>query len=148
MLLCSEVMKTRVAFCRESDPVMACARLMRERNIGFLPVLDDQDEVVGILTDRDLVLRVVAEGRVAITPVEQVMTRDVRVCRPEDDLQSVERKMALSGKSRLVVVEDDGRCVGVISLSDVVGKESSTRAGDVLYAVSRHHNVPAAGVSG
>jgi CBS domain-containing protein len=138
VLLCRDVMKTRVASCNETDSVLLCAQLMRDGNVGFLPVLDAEREVVGIVTDRDLALRVVAEGRSTVTPVALVMTRDVRVCRPEDDLQRVERKMTASRKSRLVVVEE-GRCVGVISLSDVVKADSSSRAGDVLYAVTRPH---------
>jgi CBS domain-containing protein len=139
MLLCRDVMKTRVLRCHGTDTVMACAQVMRENNIGFLPVVDGREEVIGIVTDRDLALRVVADGRASDTPVGLIMTRDVRVCRPHDDVQSVERKMALTGKSRLVVVEDGGLCVGVISLSDVVQEESSARAGDVLYAVARRH---------
>jgi CBS domain-containing protein len=124
---CRDVMKTFVYNCDEDAPVAECARLMRDRNVGFIPVLDDERQVAGVVTDRDLVVRVLAAGRTAQTPVSEVMTHDVRVCRPDDDLRLAEQKMAEARKSRLVVVDDRGRCVGVISLSDVAQADSRAR---------------------
>jgi IMP dehydrogenase len=110
---------------------------MLDRNIGFVPVVDTQGQVSGVVTDRDLALRVVAAKRPPGTPVSEIMTRDVRVCHPGDDLPTAERKMAAVRKSRLVVVDDHGRCVGVISLSDIAQADSRVHAGEVLYAVTR-----------
>jgi CBS domain-containing protein len=130
-------MRKAVFVCREEDSVASCAQLMRDQGIGFVPVVDARGQVSGLVTDRDLSLRVLAEKRDAATPVSAVMTRDVRVCHPEDDLLAAEAKMARTQKSRLVVVDGEGRCVGVISLSDVAQSESRAQAGNVLYAVTR-----------
>jgi CBS domain-containing protein len=138
---CRDVMKTFVYNCDEDAPVAECARLMRDRNVGFIPVLDDERQVAGVVTDRDLVVRVLAAGRTAQTPVSEVMTHDVRVCRPDDDLRLAEQKMAEARKSRLVVVDDRGRCVGVISLSDVAQADSRARAGQVLHEVTHRETV-------
>jgi CBS domain-containing protein len=136
-MLCRDVMKSAVIRCHEADTVTACARMMRDQNIGFVPVVDADEQVVGIVTDRDLALRVLAEERAGATPVSDVMTRDVRVCHPEERMEVAEKKMAETRKSRLVVVGKGGRCLGVISLSDVARVESRRRAGGVLQAVTR-----------
>ena len=135
-MFCRQVMKSDVARCMETLSVQACAEMMRDDNIGFLPVMDADKQVVGVVTDRDLAVRVLADDLPAETPVGQVMTRDVRICRPDDDLLAVEWKMSSTRKSRLVVVDDAGHCVGVISLSDVAQADSRSRAGGVLRAVT------------
>ena len=132
---CLEVMKKEVACCLEALSVQACAEMMRDNGIGFMPVVDAEKQVVGIVTDRDLALRVVANALPANTPVGQVMTRDVRICHPDDELREAEWKMASARKSRLVVADDQGHCVGVISLSDVAQVDRG-RAGAVLRAVT------------
>jgi len=137
VMLCREVMKTDVARCMETLSVRACAEMMRDDNIGFLPVVDADKQVVGVITDRDLAVRVLADDLPADTPVGQVMTRDVRICRPDDELLAAEWKMSSTRKSRLVVADDEGHCVGVISLSDVAQADSRNRAGGVLRAVTR-----------
>jgi CBS domain-containing protein len=137
VMRCRDVMRTEVARCSETLSVQACAQMMRDNQIGFLPVLDADKQVVGVVTDRDLAVRVLAEDLPAATPVGRVMTRDVRICRPDDDLETAEWKMASTRKSRLVVADDEGRCVGVISLSDVAQADSRDRAGGVLRAVTR-----------
>jgi CBS domain-containing protein len=129
-------MKTDVARCLETLSVQACAEMMRDNGIGFVPVVDADRQVVGVVTDRDLALRVLANDLPADTPVGQVMTCDVRICRSDDDLREAERKMSSARKSRLVVADEDGHCVGVISLSDVA-QADSRRAGGVLRAVTR-----------
>ena len=141
-MLCADVMKKDVRRCRETVSAADCARMMRDGNIGFVPVVDVHDEVVGVVTDRDLALRVLAERLPGETPVGTVMTRDVRVCHPEDEVQAAGRKMAQVRKSRLVVTDARGRCVGVISLSDVAQADSRAHAGGVLRAVT-HREAPA-----
>jgi CBS domain-containing protein len=137
VMLCREIMKTDIARCAEALSVQACAEIMREDNIGFLPVVDADRQVIGVITDRDLAIRVLADDLPGDTPVGQVMTRDVRICRPDDELQAAEWKMSSTRKSRLVVVDDEGHCVGVISLSDVAQADTRSRAGGVLRAVTR-----------
>lgn len=136
-MLCAQVMRTEVARCPESLSVKACARMMRDNNVGFLPIVDVDRQVVGVVTDRDLAVRVLAEGLAPETPVAKVMTRDVRICHPADDLVEAEWKMSSSRKSRLVVADDGGHCLGVISLSDIAQADVPSRAGDVLRAVTQ-----------
>jgi CBS domain-containing protein len=136
-MLCRDVMTTDVFTCHAGDGVAECARTMRDRNIGFLPVLDHHRRVVGVVTDRDLVLRALAEGREPDTPVSAVMTRDVVSCWPLDDLETAEACMAGGRKSRLVVVDEQGRCAGVISLSDIAQTEARARVGRILSAVTK-----------
>ena len=134
-MLCRDVMSKDVAVCRETDTVNHCARIMRDRNVGFLPVVDARGLVNGLVTDRDLTVRVLAEDLSLASAVGSVMTRDVRVCRARDTLRMAERHMADVKRSRLVVVDDTGRCVGVISLSDVAQADTRAHAGHVLYEV-------------
>jgi CBS domain-containing protein len=136
-MLCRDVMSKDVAVCRETDTVDHCARVMRDRNVGFLPVVDARGLVNGLVTDRDLTVRVLAEDLSLATPVGTVMTRDVRVCRSTDPLRTAERHMAEVKRSRLVVVDAAGRCVGVISLSDVAEADTRAHAGHLLYEVTQ-----------
>jgi CBS domain-containing protein len=134
-MLCREAMTSHVFSCCDGDPADTCAQLMRDRDVGFVPVLDAVERPVGIVTDRDLAMRVLAERRPGDTPLYVFMTRDVLTCRPEDDLRVAEATMTTARKSRLVVVDEAGRCVGVLSLSDVARADRS-RAGAVLRGVS------------
>lgn len=143
-MLCRDVMVKKVQTCREDDSVATCAKLMADCVIGFVPVVDAKGLVMGVITDRDIALRVVSRRMDADTPVAEVMTRDVRVCHPEDDLVSAEDRMAQARKSRLVVVDAEGRCQGVISLSDIAQSDYGARAGRVLREVTRREAPPRA----
>lgn len=130
-------LKERVAHLAPDASCLDAARLMGERNTGFLPVCDRQGVVLGVLTDRDLVLRVMARNvPPGMVPVEQVMSRGVVSCRPDDDLRRAEVLMATHRKSRLPVCDEAGRLVGVISLSDVAQADRSIEAGAVLREVT------------
>lgn len=139
---CCDVMNTPVAVCTELLSVQACAEIMRDENIGFMPVLDAAHQVVGVVTDRDLTTRVLAEDLAPTSLVGGVMTRDVRVCHPEDDLEVAEATMACAMKSRLVVVDAEGLCIGVISLTDIAQADGGSRVGTVLRAVTRRESAP------
>jgi CBS domain-containing protein len=136
-MLCHEVMKTELVTCRENDTVSECARLMKKYNVGFVPVLDAEAKLAGVVTDRDLVLRALAAAAPSTVPVYSVMSLGVKFCLPSEDLWSAEDKMAAARVSRLAVVDGQGHCVGVISLSDIAEAESRARAGQLLYSVTR-----------
>ena len=90
MKKCNEVMTKNPIYCLPNDAVVRAAQLMKNENIGPIPVIENEQtkKLVGIVTDRDLALKVVADGRdPKSTKVEEVMTRKVVTCRPEDDLQ-------------------------------------------------------------
>jgi len=114
-----ELMKSDAQCISPDQPAQAAARMMREGNIGFLPVCDESGKVLGTITDRDITLRVVAEGKSPSTRVEQVMTREIVAGRPDDELSVAEEQMASQRKSRLMVTDDQNKLLGVISLSDL-----------------------------
>ncbi len=134
---CKDVMTTLVFRCHENDPVQKAARLMLEEEVGFIPITDAFGRLAGVITDRDLALRVVAEGKPPDTPVCLVMSLDgLLTCRPDDDLHAVTRRMETERKGRAVVVEG-GHVVGVISATDVAIAEGARRAGSLMRALAR-----------
>ncbi len=136
-MLCLDLMKTEIETFREGDSVQEVARRMREVNIGFAPVCGPDGRPVGTLTDRDIALRVCAEDRRAsATRAGDVMTREAVTCHEGDPIEEAERLMARHRKSRMMVVDDDGRLVGVISLSDVVDEEEDDRAAETMRIIS------------
>ncbi len=139
---CRDVMLNLVYTCPENDSVLECARKMRDEKIGFIPVTAADGQLVGVLTDRDIAVRVVAENKPLTTPVRQVMSVGGLVtCTPDDDLLFLEKRMASEKKSRAVVLEK-GRLVGVISLSDIARRETSIRrTGALLRDVTQRESV-------
>lgn len=122
------------------DSAARVAVLMREENVGFLPVVTDAESrrLAGVVTDRDLVLQVMSHGLDARTVrIGEVMTREVVTARPEEDLREVERKMADAEIRRVPVVDEDGTVLGVISLHDVAQLESGARTGEVFREVAK-----------
>jgi CBS domain-containing protein len=134
---CADLMKTSVHCVKTSETVQSAARIMRDRNVGFLPVCDDRDQVVGTLTDRDIAIRLATEDQSAARcRVGDVMTREAISCRPGDDLAQAEQLMALHKKSRIMVTDERGAIRGVISLSDVAERDTATRAAVTMRQVS------------
>src|SRR5437660_31393 len=120
---CEDVMTSDVEILRTHQTVREAARRMRDLNLGFLPICDDSGELAGVLTDRDITVRVVAPNRSSETAVEQVMTDEVVTCSPDDDVRLAEQLMRTNQKSRLVCVDDGGHVAGIISLTDLVQYE-------------------------
>ncbi|CAN5911655.1 CBS domain-containing protein [soil metagenome] len=104
---------------RPDDTVHDAARLMRDLNVGSLPVCDG-GRLVGIVTDRDITLRATADGmRPDATPVKMVMTEELHCCAEEDSVESIEREMAGHRIRRLPVVDAAKRLVGILALGDL-----------------------------
>jgi CBS domain-containing protein len=117
-----------------SASVVEAARLMREQHIGSLPVTED-DRLVGMITDRDITTRVVAESAVPkTTSVGDVYSRDLISVEPNSDLEEALRLMARHQVRRLPVVEND-RLVGMVAQADIALKESE-RTGELVGAIS------------
>ena len=121
---CREIMKKDVECVSATDTAQAAAKRMRDVNVGFLPVCDQSKRVLGTITDRDLAIRVLADASPSTTRMEDVMTREVVCCRPDDELEEAENLMAKNQKSRIVVIDSGGALVGVISLSDIAQREA------------------------
>ena len=133
----SEIMKIPVHRVLEDERVDRCARLMRDQSVGFLPVVDGFNRLAGVVTDRDLATRILAENRDGSTPVCDVMSSATLVtCRPDDDLSIAEARMARYKVARIVVVDDLGHLKGVVSLSDISQQTDVVNAGVLLSVVT------------
>ena len=122
MKKCNEVMTKDPVCCLPNDSVSKAAELMESENIGSIPVIENEQtqRLVGIVTDRDLALKIVAEGRDAkSTKVEAVMTHTVITCRADDDLQKALDAMAKDQLRRIPVVDNDNKILGIIAQADV-----------------------------
>jgi CBS domain-containing protein len=139
---CEEIMKRDVQCVQPTDPVEVAARRMRDANIGFLPVCDSSRKVLGAITDRDIALRIVAEGRLPTTPIGDVMTREVVACAPGDDVRRAEELMGKQHKSRMIVADEEWRLLGVISLSDIAQVEDASRASQTMKQVTEREARP------
>lgn len=135
-------MLTLVFKCRPDTTVAACAQMMRDDRIGFVPVVDEAGALRGVVTDRDLAVRVLAEGKRHDLPVSEVMSPGPFItCRPDDELAEIERRMAHARKSRALVQDEAGALVGVISLSDIAQIEPSTaRVGELMREVTHRES--------
>ena len=116
--------------------IQEAARQMRSLDVGVLPVCDG-DRLVGMLTDRDVTIRAVADGRdPKTTTVEEAMTRQVVYCFEDQDTEEAERVMEKNQIRRLPVLDRDKRIVGIVSLGDLAVKNDEKRAGTTLERVS------------
>ena len=134
---CREIMHRSVFTVRETDNVGLVARLMREENVGFVPVLDSDDVLVGVVTDRDVVIRGCAgtQDPREVT-ASTIMSREPITCRPNDDVAEVERRLRKHRVGRLVVVDADGSLCGVLSLSDIAQYDSPASVGRTFQAIA------------
>lgn len=120
-MLAREIMTEKVECVTPQDDLAHAARIMRDRDVGIVPVVegDDGQRLLGVITDRDIAIRHVAEGHGGDCRVEEAMSRnDLVVARPDDDVDSVMRSMREHQVRRVPVVED-GRLVGIIAQADL-----------------------------
>lgn len=120
-------------------PVSDVAKMMHQNDIGAVPIGKD-DKLVGMITDRDLALRVVAEGRdPSATSAEEVMTKEIIYCRTTETVEDAIHLMDQKQIRRLPVLDDNKRFVGMLSLGDVSHAVSRELSGELLHAVADHH---------
>src|SRR5262245_24777121 len=107
---CEEIMRRPIEISRHDESVQSAARRMRDANVGFLPIIGDDGQAVGVVTDRDLAVRACARGFIPDqTLVTEIMTRDPIACRTTDDLSWAARLMALHHVARVLVCDDHER---------------------------------------
>jgi CBS domain-containing protein len=133
---CEDLMTAEVVVVGTGEKVRDAARKMREFNIGFIPVCNSDGSVVGTITDRDIALRVVAEDRPTTTAVQDVMSVDIVACRPEDSVRRAEELMRVNQKNRILVIDDGGALVGVISMTDLAHYEDPRRVGELASDIT------------
>lgn len=135
----SEMMHKGVECVDLHATVTDVAKCMRDKDIGAIPV-SQNGRLVGLVTDRDLALRAVAEGRdIGALTAGDVMTRDVFTCREHDSAAQVVLRMETRRVRRMPVVDDQDHVVGMVSLGDISHALAHTDCGEFLKAVSAHH---------
>jgi CBS domain-containing protein len=137
-------MGTSIRDLMTSDPrtvesggtIVDAAKIMRDEDVGIVPIVDG-DRLVGTITDRDVAVRVVAEGRDAqSTTVGEIASRDLVTIDPQQDLDEALRLMAQHQVRRLPVVEEDGRLVGILAQADVAREATPDQTGRVVEEIS------------
>lgn len=131
-----EVMTQNPRTVEATQMVVDAARLMRDEDVGIAPVVEG-GRLVGTLTDRDVAVRVVAEGRdPGSTSVRDVASTDLVTVDPQQDFEEAVRLMAEHQVRRLPVVEEDGRLVGIIAQADVAQEGDDRQTGQVVQEIS------------
>lgn len=130
-----DVMTRDPAACRTDDAALDAARAMRDGDFGAVVVVNDAGQVRGILTDRDIVVRCVAEGRIpAETKISEVFTTEPTTLSPDDSLDDAVQALREAHVRRLPVVED-GRVVGIVSIGDLAkARDEKSALADISAA--------------
>ena len=132
-----ELMTENPKTVRSDATVAEAARVMRDGDVGLVPVVDS-DRLVGTVTDRDIAIRVVAEERDPnTTTVRETASTELVTIDPEQDLDEALRLMAQHQVRRLPVVEEDGRLVGIVAQADVARHGEDREAGQVVEQISQ-----------
>jgi CBS domain-containing protein len=136
----TDVMTPIPQCCTPDDSVIEVARVMAQHDVGAVPIVESQDtrRVLGILTDRDLVLRVVAEGRDPneVVSVHDIMTNEIVSVAPEADTLHVEELMKEHQVRRVLVVDQHGSIVGIVTMSDLARATDETQLGDTEKGIT------------
>lgn len=131
----SDVMTRDVDTARPNDPIQKVARMMADGDYGVVPIAEN-DQLQGVITDRDIVVRAVAGGMGLDTPVSEIMTTNVQTVREGDDLDEVYDTMAAAQIRRVLVVGEDGKLTGVVAMADVARQDEDQEVGQTLQDVS------------
>jgi CBS domain-containing protein len=140
-MLCEELMTRSPKCCVPGDTAIRVARMMKIEDVGSMPVCSSPDSkrLVGIVTDRDLCLEIVAEGLDPnSTTIESFMTREPVTCRADEDLESALDRMEANQIRRIPVVDSRGTLVGIIAQADIATRaRSPQKTGEVVAEISR-----------
>lgn len=141
MTTCGQIMSKNPISCLASETVDKAAKLMKTENVGSIPIVENQQSqrLVGIVTDRDLALNVVAEGRdPRSTRVEQVMTRNPVTCRDTADLQKAMDLMTQNQVRRIPIVDTNDRLVGIVAQADIATRvDNPQKTAEVVEEISK-----------
>lgn len=138
-MTCGELMTPAPTCCQPNHTVVDAAEMMQREDVGLLPVIDEQaKKVVGVLTDRDIVLKVVAAGHdPRQTAVRDVMTSNPIVGQAHDSVDAVMELMAAHQVRRIPIVDKAGAIIGIVAQADIATRVANTReTGEVVQAIS------------
>lgn len=132
----SEAMTAQVVTAKPTDSIQSVAEIMKRVDTGVVPIFDD-GKVLGLVTDRDIVLRVVAEGRSFADPISDAMSGDVQSCKADDNLADAAGQMASHQLRRLIVTDETGKnLAGILSLGDIAVDYGNKAVGHTLEEIS------------
>jgi CBS domain-containing protein len=133
-----EVMTSDPRSVSPDAPVADASRIMRDEDTGIVPIVEDGKRI-GTITDRDIVVRLIAEGRDASSAtVRDIASTDLVTVDPQQDLDEALRLMAQHQVRRLPVVEEDGRLVGILSQADVARQAQDKQTGELVEEISKN----------
>jgi CBS domain-containing protein len=138
----SEVMTKDVKIADPNRTIQDAAKLMEKTDCGSLPV-GENDKLIGMITDRDIVIRAVAAGLPPSTPIREVMSNEMKYCLEDEDLDDVADNMADIQMRRLPVLNKDKRIVGIVSIGDLARSDEEC-AGNALAGIAEPGNGRAA----
>lgn len=134
-----EIMTSEPQCCTPETGLREVGKMMSDCDCGAIPVVENMNSMraVGVITDRDIVVRVIATGQdCQQARVEQAMTSSIVTARPDQDILEAEGTMKEHQVRRLVVADEDGRCVGILAQADIARHRSEMETGDVVEMIS------------
>lgn len=134
----NEIMSREIRTVSPDTPLREIALIMRQADIGAL-IINQDDRMAGMITDRDLVIRAMADGMDLNTPVSRIMSDEVRYCFEDEEVDHIAKNMAQLEKRRLPVVNRDKRLVGMVSLANVASCNADKLSANLLRGVARPH---------
>jgi CBS domain-containing protein len=134
-----EIMTGQVHLVSPDQSIAEAARRMSQEDVGALPIAEN-DRLVGMITDRDIAIRAVAEGKGPKTKLREIMTEQVKYCFEDQELDDVADNMADIQMRRLPVLNRQKRLVGIVSLGDLATKADEKKAGEALGGISQPLN--------
>ena len=131
-----DVMTQRPRTIEPSTPIVEAAKAMKSEDVGAIPIVEG-DRLVGMLTDRDIVIRLVAEGKDPSTKAGEIASRDLVTVDPDQSIDEVIRLMGEHQLRRIPVCEEDGRLAGIVAQADVARAGADKKTGEVVEQISR-----------
>lgn len=131
-----ECMTKDVQMLRPENTVQDAARLMADCDVGSVPITDG-DRLIGMVTDRDIVVRAVCEGKGPSTSLREVMSPEIMYCFEDDDAKAVAQNMSDIKVRRLPVMSRDKRLVGIIAIGDLASEKNARLVGQALCGISK-----------
>lgn len=136
-MLVKECMTKKVSRLTPNDTLRAAVKLMSDKDVGAV-LIEENDRLVGVLTDRDIVVRAFKEGLDLSAPIRKAMTPKILYCFDDDSIEDVADNMGKNQVHRLPVIDHNKRLVGIVSVGDISTKASKKSAGAALAKICEH----------
>ena len=136
-----DIMTSTVVFGKPAMRLSEAAKLMGDNDIGILPIRSDEGGTVGVVTDRDITCRAVAQSlNPAITPVEKIMSEDVVFCTEDEDIEDAAHLMEDRQVRRLPVRNKENETTGILALADISRATSHELCGEIIHEISKQES--------